>query len=119
MDKSNLVAALEAEVSKGGRPPEAIIFIRLLKQVWEIDWTVAPYDVWCHMIEWDIPYFLRFMKMDVGDEAEENQLIMDWILARMQLRGKETNSGQWKEQVLALIDDMNQLRARVRKEKGW
>ena len=116
MDKSNLVAALDAEIRKGGRSEEAIIFIRLLKEVWQIDWTVAPYEVWCHMIGWDVPYFLRFMKMDAGDEAAENQLIIDWMLARMRLRGKETNSGQWKDQVLALIDDMNRLRATVRQQ---
>ena len=118
MDKERLSAALEAEASKGDRTQEEQIFIRLLRQVWQIDWTVAPYEVWCRMIGWDIPYFLRFMKMDVGDEREEEQLIREWISSRLALRKKETG-GAWKDRVMNLVDYMNHLRARIRKEKGW
>ena len=115
MNKQNLIAALEAEVTKSGRSPEETVFIRLLKQVWEIDWTVAPYDVWTHYITWDVPYFRRFMDMDTGDEAEENQLIIDWITSRIALQGRE-KGGNWKRRVVDLLDEMNQLRAVVRKQ---
>ena len=115
MNKQNLVAALEAEVTRNGRGPEEIIFIRLLKEVWEIDWTVPPYDVWCHMYDWDIPYFRQFMGADTGDEAQENQLIIDWITSRMALEGREKGS-TWKRRVCALVDEMNQLRETVRKQ---
>jgi|GEM_PF-1543350 len=118
MDKGQLSAALDNARQAPGRSSEEQIFIRLLKQVWEIDWTVAPYDVWCHMIEWDIPYFLRFMSMDEGDEAEEERLIRDWIGTRLGLR-KQKNRPEWKGRVVSLVEEMNQLRASVRKAKGW
>ncbi len=118
MDKARLSAALEAEANQGSRSFEERIFILLLRQVWQIDWTVAPYDVWSRMIDWDIPYFLRFMEIDEGDEREEERLIQEWIGCRLALRRKETGSA-WKNRVMALIDEMNQLRARIRKEKGW
>ena len=115
MNKQNLIAALEAEVTRNGRPPEEIVFIRLLKEVWEIDWTVSPYEVWTRMIEWDIPYFRQFMGADVGDEAQESQLIIDWITSRIALQGREQGSN-WKRRVCDLIDEMNQLRETVRKQ---
>ena len=115
MNKQNLIAALEAEVTRDGRGPEEIIFIRLLKEVWEIDWTVAPYDVWTNMIEWNVPYFRRFMGADVGDEAQENQLIIEWITSRIALEGREQGSN-WKRRVLDLIEDMNRLRATIEQQ---
>jgi hypothetical protein len=114
MDTSRLVAALDEAIAKE-RPPEEIIFLKLLKQVWQVDWTVAPYDVWTHMIEWDIPYFLRFMGMDEGDEEEEEQLIRDWIESRTQLR-KRTTGSDWKRQVITLIEETNHLRVVARQE---
>ncbi|KAB8334835.1 hypothetical protein SD80_000085 [Scytonema tolypothrichoides VB-61278] len=115
MDRQNLVDALQAEIDKEDRPPEEKIFIRLLQEVWQVDWTVAPYDVWTRMIEWDVPYFLRFMGMDEGDEEQEEQLIQDWIASRTQLRAK--NTGQdWRRRVSALIDEVNHVRVRVRQD---
>ncbi|MDJ1185302.1 hypothetical protein [Roseofilum casamattae] len=115
MNKQTLVAALEAEVTKPGRGPEEIIFLRLLKQVWEVDWTVAPYEVWTRMMKWDIPYFLEFMRADVGDEREENQLIIDWITSRIAMEGRD-KGGSWKRQVCDLIDQMNRLRETVKRQ---
>ncbi|MBC6418144.1 MAG: hypothetical protein GDA44_04805 [Prochloron sp. SP5CPC1] len=117
MNKQGLVDGLQA-LSQQDRPEAEKIFLRLLKQVWEIDWTVAPYDVWTHYIEWDVPYFLRFMRADVGDEAEENQLIIDWITSRIELQ-KQAKGADWKQQVFNLIEEANQLRATTRKQTGW
>lgn len=115
MDTKILVAAIEAEIKKEGRFPEEKIFLRLLKEVWQVDWTVAPYDVWTRMIEWDIPYFLRFMGVDQGDEEEEEQLIQDWIASRTQLRAKNTGE-DWRQRVVALINDVNHLRLSIRQD---
>ncbi|MBD2484761.1 hypothetical protein [Planktothrix sp. FACHB-1365] len=114
MDTSRLVAVLDEAISQD-RSLEEKIFLKLLKQVWQVDWTVAPYDVFIHMIEWDIPYFLRFMAIDEGDEAEEQQLIQDWIESRVQLR-KKTTGYEWKRQMVALIDEANHLRVAARQE---
>ncbi len=115
MDKQQLCKALEAKLETENRPEEDKIFIKLLQQVWEVDWTVAPYDVWTHMIEWDVPYFLRFMGMDEGDEEAEEQLIQDWIASRTALRAKSTGQG-WRHRVAALIDEMNHVRLGVRQD---
>ena len=118
MEKERLTAALESEVNRGDRTLEEQVFIRLLKQVWQIDWTVAPYDVWVNMMNWNVPYFLRFMEIDEGDEREEERLIREWIGVRLALRKKDMGGG-WKDRILTLIDDMNQLRRRILREGGW
>ncbi len=115
MDRQKLVAAIEAEIQKEGRLPDEKIFLKLLKEVWQVDWTVAPYDVWTRMIEWDVPYFLRFMGMDEGDEEAEEQLIQDWIASRAQLRATTTGS-DWRQRVATLIDNANHLRLSVRQD---
>lgn len=111
MNKGKLDAALQAAIAKHA-VPEQKIFLQLLRQVWQIDWTVAPYDVWGHYITYDVPYFLRFMQMDVGDEAEEKQLIIDWISSRYEMKKK--GSG-WQSEVVALMDEANQIRVEARK----
>ncbi|MEG4444735.1 hypothetical protein QUB47_22320 [Microcoleus sp. AT9_B5] len=115
MDTQKLVAAIDAEIEKEGRLPDEKIFLKLLKEVWQVDWTVAPYDVWTHMIEWDIPYFLRFMGMDQGDEGAEDQLIQDWIASRAQLRATTTGSDS-RQRIITLINDANRLRVSVRQD---
>ncbi|MEB3360000.1 MAG: hypothetical protein VKK04_24955 [Synechococcales bacterium] len=107
MDKQALTNGLATMIEEE-RPNEIKIFLRLLKEVWEIDWTVAAYDVMSHFLEFDIPYFYRFMALDQGDEASEQQLIMDWVSARMALRNMD------REKMIAAIDEVNQLRTRVR-----
>lgn len=113
METSKLVAALDAAIAKE-RPPEEKIFLRLLREVWQVDWTVAPYDVWTHMIEWNVPYFLRFMAVDSGDEAEEDQLIKDWMSSRLEFRKRES-SAERKAQAVAVIEEVNRLRITVRR----
>ena len=113
MDKAILSAELKKLAASKSDPVESI-FLRLLDQVWQIDWTIAPYDVLTNMLDFNIPYFKRFMDLDQGDEAEEAQLIKDWVVARLSMKGKD-----WKGGVTALIEEVNQLRASVRKSKGW
>ncbi|MEC4894781.1 MAG: hypothetical protein SAQ54_17410 [Oscillatoria sp. PMC 1050.18] len=108
MNKQALMEELDRAIAKD-RPDSEKLFLRLLKEVWQIDWTVAPYDVYGHMIEFDIPYFLRFMRMDLGDEAEEHQLILDWIQSRTTLR--DTNS---RDALISLMDECNQIRIQAR-----
>ena len=112
MDKQRLDTELQALINATDSE-ELKIFLKLLRQVWQIDWTVAPYDVWTHYIEYDIPYFRRFMELDIGDEAEEMQLLQDWISSRAKLGGKDTGSN-WKEQLKDLIEQVNRLRSTVR-----
>ena len=87
----------------------AKIIVQLTKQVWQIDWTVAPFDIVAHYLAFDIPYFYRFMQMDEGDEAEEKQIILDWVEARFSL-AKES-----KAKLPDLVNELNQLRVSVRK----
>ncbi|MEA5470913.1 hypothetical protein [Spirulina sp. 06S082] len=113
MNKEKLDAALQTAIA-GKSAPEEKIFLQLLRQVWQIDWTVAPYDVWGHYVSYDIPYFLRFMQMDVGDEAEERELIIEWISSRLGLKNKETG-GDWRRNIANLMDEANQIRVEARK----
>ncbi|NET88582.1 MAG: hypothetical protein F6K45_10900, partial [Kamptonema sp. SIO1D9] len=53
MNKQVLMEELDRAIAKA-RPDSEKLFFRLLKEVWQIDWTVAPYDVYGHMIEFDI-----------------------------------------------------------------
>ncbi|NEQ07201.1 MAG: hypothetical protein F6K63_34310 [Moorea sp. SIO1G6] len=115
MNKDALSEALIA-LANQDRPLSEKIFLKLLRQVWQIDWTVAAYDVWGHYIEYDVPYFLRFMKADVGDEAEEKQLLIDWIGSRLELRNQK---GSGQDRLIDLIEEVNQLRASTRKGAGW
>jgi len=112
MNVDKLVAALQAEVKKSGRSPEGQVFISLLKQVWEIDWAVAPSDVWHATDALDIPYFLAFMDMDVGDEAEEKQLLMNWMNVAFANFGRSSSSGR-KDHIIDLLQEMIRLRATV------
>ncbi|UJS03470.1 hypothetical protein [Cylindrospermopsis raciborskii] len=114
MDKQRLSEGIQSLIDSGNRTPEETVFLRLLKQVWQIDWTIPPYDVWTHMIEWDVPYFRRFMILDEGDEAEEEQIIRDWTEARMGLGGKEKSSArETKRRIIDLIQELNVMRSRV------
>ncbi|MCH4904288.1 hypothetical protein GSN00_07785 [Cylindrospermopsis raciborskii CHAB3438] len=114
MDKQRLSEGIQSLIDSGNRTPEETVFLRLLKQVWQIDWTIPPYDVWTHMIEWDVPYFRRFMILDEGDEAEEEQIIRDWTEVRMGLGGKEKSSArETKRRIIDLIQELNVMRSRV------
>lgn len=113
MDKEKLSSALLA-LSEQKEEAEFKLFVKLVRQIWQIDWTVAVYDIWGHYITYDIPYFLRFMQADVGDEAEEKQLIIDWIESRLALKKADSGS-DWRMKLIDLIDELNQLRVEARK----
>ncbi|MEM7761474.1 MAG: hypothetical protein AAF298_25600 [Cyanobacteria bacterium P01_A01_bin.40] len=106
MDKNALTSALDDLIST--KQGSEKIVAQLTKQVWQIDWTVAPFDVVGHYLEFDIPYFYRFMQMDAGDEEEEMQIIRDWVDSRGAL-DKETKAG-----LVSLVEELNQLRVSVR-----
>ncbi|HLO88371.1 MAG TPA: hypothetical protein VK203_25665 [Nostocaceae cyanobacterium] len=115
MDKEQLRVGIQSAINKGDRTAEETVFLRLLQQVWQIDWTIAPYDVWTHMVEWDVPYFRRFMILDEGDEAEEEQIIRDWTEARLALGGKDKGEARdAKKRIVNLIQEVNELRSSIR-----
>lgn len=57
------------------------------------------------------------MHVDIGDEAEEKQLLLDWIGSRLELRNEAKGSGH--SLLIALIEEVNQLRASTRKGASW
>ena len=108
MKKESLLQALDTTIGKYKDQPVERVVVSLTKQVWEIDWTVAPFDIVSHYLAFDIPYFYRFMSMDKGDEAQEKQLLHDWIDSRDSL-GKEE-----KNKLPAIAEELNQLRVKAR-----
>ncbi|MEM7761175.1 MAG: hypothetical protein AAF298_24050 [Cyanobacteria bacterium P01_A01_bin.40] len=106
MNKDALVSELDKLISQ--KQGSEKIIAQLVKQVWQIDWTVAVFDIVSHYLAFDIPYFYRFMSMDVGDEAEERQILVDWVNSRDSLN-KDS-----KAILIPLIEDLNQLRLSVR-----
>ncbi|NEO52009.1 MAG: hypothetical protein F6K54_02220 [Okeania sp. SIO3B5] len=108
MNKESLLQALNAAIAKYKDEPTARVVFGLAKQVWQIDWTVAPFDILNHYLEFDISYFYRFMSMDIGDEAEEQQLLKDWIDTRHAL------DKEGKRRLPQLADELNQLRVAAR-----
>lgn len=60
------------------RSAEEQFFIRMLRQVWQIDWSVPPSTIWLNLINRNQDYFLSFMDLDDGDEKEEK-----WLLDNM------------------------------------
>lgn len=106
MNKDSLISALDELAAKKEGAEKTVV--QLTKQVWQVDWTVAPFDVVGHYLEFDIPYFYRFMQMDEGDEAEENQILMDWVSGRSSL-----DKGV-KAKLIGLVEELNQVRVSVR-----
>lgn len=107
MNKQALMDGLNGLIAQD-RPVAVKLFFRLTKQVWQIDWTVAAYDVLGHYLAFDIPYFWRFMALDEGDSPEEEQLIRDWVDARIKLNSEA------KKALVPAIDELNQLRMTAR-----
>ncbi|MEB3279351.1 MAG: hypothetical protein VKK42_10580 [Lyngbya sp.] len=108
MDKDKLIAALDAAIAKYQDNPVNRVIVSLTKQVWQIDWTVAPYDIVSHFLEFDIPYFYRFMAMDFGDEQQEQALLIEWVNNRAALNQEA------KANLIALVEELNQLRLDAR-----
>ena len=104
MNKQVLIDGLTAKIAED-RPPVIKLFLRLLKQVWEIDWTVAPYDVMNHFVVGDLPYVCSFMDIDRGDEAEEDQLLMEWLQ-----RQYEIVDPRYRGALMDAVNEVNMLR---------
>lgn len=113
MDTNKLIADLDQAIAKD-RPPEEKIFLRLLREVWQIDSTIPPYEIWSRMIDFDLPYFLRFMSMDDEDENQEHQLMNDWIRSRSALQRLTIMSSGLKMRMTVLMDEVNRLRVSAR-----
>ena len=54
------------------------------------------------------------MQADVGDEAEEKALLIEWIESRLDLKKADTGPN-WRSSLIALIDELNQIRVEARK----
>lgn len=96
------------------RTPEEQFFIRMLRQIWQIDWSVSPSAVWRNLRSRNKDYFLGFMELDDGDEKEE-----EWLLDSMDENIKafiqKSNDGAWKVKLVETIDELNQLRLKLQK----
>jgi hypothetical protein len=86
----------------------------MLKQVWQIDSSVAPSDVWRNLIQRNQYYFSGFMELDDGDEKEE-----DWLLGSLDKMVEafiqKNADSQWKIKIVETIDELNQLRFKIQK----
>lgn len=114
MKKTKLVDAVEKLSKEPHRSLEEQFFIRMLKQIWQIDSSVPPSDVWRNLIARNKDYFFGFMELDDGDEKEE-----DWLLGSLDMMvesfiEKNTDS-TWKVKVVEIIDELNQLRLKIQK----
>jgi hypothetical protein len=114
MNKKKLIDALENLSKQPNRGPEEQFFIRILRQVWRIDWSVAPPDIWRNLMSQNQDYFLSFMELDDGDETEEK-----WLLDNMdeQLKAfiEKSNDAAWKVKFVAILDELNQLPLKIQK----
>lgn len=114
MNKKKLNDALETLSMQASRSPEEQFFLRMLRQVWQIDYSVAPSDIWRNLINQNQEYFRSFMELDDGDEKEEK-----WLLDNMDEKVKafiqKTKDSAWKVHFVSLIDELNQLRLKLQK----
>lgn len=114
MNKKKLIDAVENLSKEAHRSQEEQFFIRMLKQVWQIDWSVPPSEVWRNLIARNQDYFFGFMELDDGDEREENWLLASLDAIVESLIEKNSDS-QWKIQIVNTIDELNQLRLKIQK----
>lgn len=114
MNKKKLIDALENLSTQAHRSDEEQFFIRMLRQIWQIDWSVPPSAVWRNLISRNQEYFLGFMELDDGDEKEEK-----WLLDSMDENVKafiqKSNDGAWKVKLVETMDELNQLRLKMQK----
>lgn len=112
MNKKKLINALENLSIQAHRSSEEQFFIRMLTQVWQIDWSVPPSAVWDNLMSRNQDYFLSFMELDDEDEREEK-----WLLDAMDENVKaliqKSTDGAWKVKLVATIDELNQLRLKM------
>lgn len=114
MNKKKLVDALESLSKQPNRSLEEQFFIRMLRQIWQIDWSVSPSDVWLNLMNRNQDYFFDFMKLDEGDEKEENWLI-ESLDTKVEALIQKGNDNQWKIKFVETLDELNQLRLKMQK----
>ena len=114
MHKKKLIDAVENLSVQAHRSSEEQFFIRMLKQVWEIDLSVAPSDVWRNLMARNQDYFFSFMELDDGDEREESWLLSSFDAIAESLIHK-SNDSKWKIKIVETIDELNQLRFKLQK----
>ena len=109
-----LIEALDGLIAEK-RSSAQNLFLRFLREVWQIDDSISPSDVWARMAAWDLAYFRPFMIEDTEDASEdpnkqtmidqgELQLLIEWISTRVPMR----KAPGIKEK--DLISTLNQLR---------
>lgn len=114
MNKKKLTDTLETLSKQANRSPEEQFFIRMLRQVWQIDCSVSPSEIWRNLINENQEYFISFMELDDGDEREEKWLL-DNIDQQVKAFIKKTNDATWKVHFVSTIDELNQLRLKLQK----
>ena len=114
MNKKKLIDALENLSMQTHRSLEEQFFIRMLRQIWQIDWSVAPSTVWRNIMTRNKGYFMSFMELDDGDEKEEKWLL-DAMDENITAFIKKSNDGAWKIQFVQTLDELNQLRLKMQK----
>ncbi len=112
MNKKKLIDALENLSTQAHRSPEEQFFMRMLKQVWQIDFSVSPSEVWRNLMQKNQAYFSSFMELDDGDEKEEDWLIssLDKMVDALILKSSDS---QWKIKFVITLDELNQLRLKM------
>lgn len=115
MDKKKLVDAVEEMSIQAHRSQEEQFFIRMVKQVWQIDWSVSPSDVLRNLVERNQAYFSGFMALDNGDEREENWLL-DALNQNIELLTQKRTDINSTNKLVDTIDELNQLRFKLGKQ---
>ena len=114
MSKTKLVDAVEKMSMQAHRTPEEQFFLRMLRQVWQIDCAVAPSDIWLNLTQRNQGYFSGFMELDDGDDKEE-----DWLLGSLDKMIdafiQKSADSQWKVKLVETIDELNQIRFKIQK----
>jgi hypothetical protein len=112
MNKNKLNDALEKLSMQLHRSPEEQFFIRMLRQVWQIDASVPPSDVWRNIIARNQAYFGEFMDLDDGDEKEEAWLL-NMMDEKVEAFIRNNSDPAWRTKIITMIDELNHLRARM------
>jgi len=114
MNKKKLIDAVENMSIQAHRSQEEQFFIRMVRQVWQIDYSVPPSEVWLNLTKKNQDYLSVFLNLDDGDEKEEKWLVDNWNENVEALIHKSAESG-WKVKIVDTFDELNQLRLKNQK----
>lgn len=96
------------------RSKEEQFFIRMVRQVWQIDYSVSLSDIWLNLTTKNQEYFHVFLNLDDGDEKEENWLL-DNLHENVEALIQKSTESSWKIKVVDTFDELNQLRLKHQK----